>query len=79
MFEYRGGLPHQCEHWLAMTWFFDSLTFPGGEGFEMRSAVTYPSICAATPGSFRTGGCSFLFACFLRLYEFLIKRLKAFY
>ena len=32
-----------------MTWFFDSLTFPGGEGFEMWSAVTYPSICAASP------------------------------
>ena len=25
MFENQGGLPRQCEHWLAMTRFFDSL------------------------------------------------------
>ena len=25
---WENGLPHQCAHWFAMTWFFDSLTFP---------------------------------------------------
>ena len=37
---FGNGLPRQCEHWLAMTGFFDSLLSGEGEGTaSMRMSV----------------------------------------
>ena len=38
-----GGLPRQCAHWLAMTWFFDTLKEPAAKNGWLLETVKKPS------------------------------------
>ena len=41
-------LPRQCAHWLAMTWFFDSLLPVGADDTSARSTVPIVGLTAVS-------------------------------